>query len=80
LPRDGKAIATTHLRLQVLKVDSQFEKTFESYEKNLMEMIFKARQKRDLHLKLIQKANKKAKKDQQRQMHILKSKRTMQSD
>ena len=34
-------------------MDSLFEKTFENQEKNLMEMIFVARKKRDLHLKLI---------------------------
>eukprot|EP00347_Sterkiella_histriomuscorum_P021070 403335377 len=59
LPRDGKAIAMTHLKMMVLKADHMFEKIFENQEKNFMEMIFNARKKRNHHLRLIQTANRK---------------------
>eukprot|EP00347_Sterkiella_histriomuscorum_P013255 403365416 len=59
LPRDGKAIAMTHLKMMVLKADHMFEKLFENQEKNFMEMIFNARKKRNHHLRLIQTANRK---------------------
>src|SRR5690606_9946723 len=61
--RDGKAIASTRLKLMLLKVDALFEKSFSNQEKNLMEMILVARTKRDLHLKLIRDANRKARKE-----------------
>eukprot|EP00347_Sterkiella_histriomuscorum_P023172 403335679 len=74
LPRDGKAIAMTHLKLMVLKVDQMFERTFENQEKNFMEMIFDARKKRNQHLRLIQQANRIAKKQK-----VLRVKKKFQS-
>jgi hypothetical protein len=63
LPRDSKAIANTHLKIMLLKVNDHFEKSFTDQEKNLMEMILKAKKKRDLHKRLILEADKKAKKE-----------------
>jgi hypothetical protein len=50
----------------VLKADLLFERNFENQEKTLMEMIFIARKKRDMHLRLIKEASKKARKDHHR--------------
>eukprot|EP00347_Sterkiella_histriomuscorum_P022619 403337800 len=79
LPRDGKAIAMTHLKLMVLRVDQMFEKLFHNQEKNFMAMIFNARRKRNHHLRLIQVANKKIKqqKKQRRKSVLLQSLRSI---
>eukprot|EP00347_Sterkiella_histriomuscorum_P001398 403372187 len=61
LPRDGKAIAATHVKLMVLKVENIFDKNMENQEINFMRMIFSARRKRDEFKKLIIIANKRAK-------------------
>eukprot|EP00347_Sterkiella_histriomuscorum_P012023 403370187 len=61
LPRVGKAIAQTHLNILILKVDKNFEKSFIKQEKNLLQMILNARKKRNYHLQLIDKANKRQK-------------------
>eukprot|EP00347_Sterkiella_histriomuscorum_P004721 403359363 len=68
LARDGKAIALTHLKLMVLKIDQMFEKSFENSEKNFMEMIFNARKRRNAHLRLIKTQNKKYKKKKKYQI------------
>ena len=54
LPRDGKAIAITHLNLHALSVD-QFETLAGTAQETCLKMIVHARQKRDKHLHLIAK-------------------------
>lgn len=54
LPRDGKAIAITHLSLYALSVD-QFENLANSAQQTCLKMIVQARKKRDKHLHLIAK-------------------------
>jgi hypothetical protein len=56
----------------LLKIELLFEKSFENQEKNLFEMIFTARRKRDLHLKLISAANRKARRDKMKKRALKK--------
>eukprot|EP00347_Sterkiella_histriomuscorum_P010858 403374655 len=59
LPRDSKAIAHTHVKLLVLKIDDKFETNCKNKERNIMEMIIIARKRRNHHLKLIKELSEK---------------------
>lgn len=61
-------IATTHIKMMLLKVNDVFERIFVNQEKNIIEMIINARKKRDMHQKMMLEADKKAKKEQMIQM------------
>lgn len=56
-------MASTHMSIMYLKVDEHFEKSIQSLEKNLMDMILIARKKRDLHERLMLSADQKAAKE-----------------
>jgi hypothetical protein len=61
LPRDGKAVAMTHLTLKSLNV-RQFELFFINSQDTCLSMIVDARRKRDKHLGLINKVDERKRK------------------
>lgn len=56
LPRDGKAVASTHLLLKSLSV-KDFEGVFINSQDTCLDMIVKARKKRDKHLQRMSEAD-----------------------